>query len=152
MTGNIKQTKVDNANQRCPLMIIHSSSGLICLYHKKDNLYGGNIASGVMGIFVVNSTIYGILFDTLSFLRTEPWNRSFLLKNVSADSGHGWIGKKLEVNSLILDHVTEDKEQWSGCGGVHVRVSKTGINVCDCSNPYTVQAVVWSEMGQCDKE
>ena len=46
-------------------MIIHSSSGLICLYHKKDNLYGGNIASGAMGILVVNSTLYGILFDTL---------------------------------------------------------------------------------------
>ena len=48
-------------------MIIHSSSGLICLYHKKDNLYGGNIASGAMGILVVNSTLYGILFDTLEF-------------------------------------------------------------------------------------
>ena len=32
---------------------INPRSGLICLYQKKDNLYGGYIASGALGILVV---------------------------------------------------------------------------------------------------
>ena len=44
------------------------SSGMICLYHKKDNLYGGNVASGSLGIFVVDFALYGISFDPLRFI------------------------------------------------------------------------------------
>ncbi len=40
-------------------------SGMICLGQKKDNLDGGNIACGTLGIFVVDVVLYGILFDPL---------------------------------------------------------------------------------------
>jgi hypothetical protein len=40
-------------------------SGMICLGQKKDNLDGGNIASGTLGSFVVDVVLYGILFDPL---------------------------------------------------------------------------------------
>ena len=43
--------------------------GCFCLYHKKDNLYGGYIASGALGIFVVDFVLYGISFDPLRFIR-----------------------------------------------------------------------------------
>ena len=37
----------------------------LSLSNKKDNLDGGNIASGTLGILVVDFVIYGILFDPL---------------------------------------------------------------------------------------
>jgi hypothetical protein len=43
-------------------------------YHKEDNLYGGNIARGDLGIFVVDFPLYGILFEDLRWSRvfTNP--------------------------------------------------------------------------------
>ena len=37
------------------------------------------------------------------------------------------------------------------CAIVHARASKPGINVLDCSNPYSTQAVAGEEMGEHDR-
>ena len=48
--------------------LFHQCNGMICLYHKKDNLYGGKIASGAFGIFVVDFALYRISFDPLRII------------------------------------------------------------------------------------
>jgi len=48
-------------------------------------------------------------------------------------------GKELEANRL---RHAGSRAVSTECGGVHARVSKTGINVSACSNPYSGQAVV----------
>ncbi len=55
----------------------------------------------------------------------------------------------------VLGCITNSHPGWrtvtvvTECGGVHHRVSKTGISVWGCSNPYSTQVVVWSDKGQC---
>ena len=89
----------------------------LSLSNKKDNLDSGNIASGTLGILVVDFVLYGILFDPLRVIvNVQRFVREskFFFSNYCIANLHTTIGQKLCAWNTKTNRETFAKKEWPG--------------------------------------
>ena len=111
----------------------------LSLSNKKDNLDSGNIASGTLGILVVDLVLYGILFDPLRVIvnvqRFCSRIKIFLFELLYREFAH-YNRRKLCAWNTKTNRETFAKKEWPGTqpGCPYLLFLLTAIIVfCSCN-------------------